>query len=80
MTLIFIFMEDGQIQQQFLLVNDGDEDKILMFATINNLTNSSRNHLCYTSPSQPSQLHTLRVEVNGAMYPLVFGLLPEKSE
>jgi len=72
--------------EKFLLVNDGDDDKILIFATINNLTNLAAAETIYadgtfyTSPSQFSQLYTLHAEVHGAMYPLVFGLLPGKSE
>ena len=70
----------------FLLVNDGDQDKILIFATNLNLQLLVDNDTIYadgtfyTCPSLFTQLCTLHDMVDGGMLPLVFALLPGKSE
>jgi hypothetical protein len=57
-----------------------------MFTTARNLTNLVSADIIYgdgtfyTSPTQFTQLYTLRAMVDDGMYPLVFGLLPGKSE
>jgi hypothetical protein len=55
-----------------------------MFTTARNLTNLVSADIIYgdgtfyTSPTQFTQLYTLRAMVDDGMYPLVFGLLPVK--
>ena len=72
--------------QQFIFADDGNTDKILMFATARNLTNLVSADIIYgdgtfcTWPTQFTQLYTLHAIVDDVMYPLVFGLLPGKSE
>jgi len=72
--------------ERFLLVNDGDQDKILIFATDRNLQLLADNDTIYadgtfyTCPSLFTQLYTLHGMVDGEMFPLVFALLPGKSE
>lgn len=72
--------------EQFLLVDDGVQERILVFATHTGLQ-----HLCrmdtlygdgtfYICPSIFSQVYTLHGFIDGQMYPLVFCLLPGKSE
>ena len=57
-----------------------------MFTTARNLTNLVSADIIYgdgtfdTSPTQVTQLYTLHAMVDDVMYPLVFGLLPGKSE
>lgn len=73
---------------RFLLRDDTDENghRIIIFATDANL-----NHLCaadtvfsdgtfYSCTKHFTQLYTLHASVNGAVFPLVYGLLPNKSE
>ncbi|XP_062584465.1 uncharacterized protein LOC134246160 [Saccostrea cucullata] len=72
----------------FLLCDDTDAqgNRILIFSTDSNLQ-----HLCaadtvfsdgtfYSCTRFFTQLYTLHANVNGTMFPLVFGLLPNKSE
>jgi hypothetical protein len=72
--------------EQFLFADDGNADTILMFTTARNLTNLVSADIIYgdgtfhTSPTQFTQLYTLHAMVDDIMYPLVFGLLPGKSE
>ena len=60
--------------------------KIHMFITARNLTNLILTDIIYgddtfyTSPTQVTQIYTLHAMVDDVMYPLVFGLLPDKSE
>lgn len=72
--------------EDFMLVNDGEEDKIILFATEKNLRNlcDADKIFCdgtfYSSPHQFKQIYTLHAFVEGQMFPLVFGLLPNKSQ
>ena len=72
--------------ERFLVSEDGNADKILIFSTTENLTNLVAADIIYgdgtfyTSPTQFHQLYTLHTTVHGVMYPLVFALLPGKSE
>ncbi|XP_062612625.1 uncharacterized protein LOC134274356, partial [Saccostrea cucullata] len=74
--------------ERFLLCDDTDAQghRILIFSTDSNLQ-----HLCaadtvfsdgtfYSCTRFFTQLYTLHANVNGTMFPLVFGLLPNKSE
>jgi hypothetical protein len=71
--------------QRFLLIDEGDDQRFLVFATDSNLQN-----LCaartvygdgtfYTCPDQFYQLYTWHTFVDGHMYPVMFALLPGKS-
>jgi len=72
--------------ERFLLVNDGDQEKIVIFSTDKNLQLLADNSTIfgdgtfYTCPSLFTQLYTLHGNVDGQMYPLVFCLLPSKSQ
>jgi hypothetical protein len=71
---------------QFVIADDGNADKIIMFTTAHNLTNFVSADIIYgdgtfsTSPNKFAQLYTLHAMVDDIMYPLVFGLLLGKSE
>jgi hypothetical protein len=71
--------------EQFLFADDGNADKTL-FTTARNLTNLVSADIIYgdgtfyTSQTQFTHLYTLHTMVDDVMYPLVFGLLPGKSE
>ena len=74
--------KDGQ---QFLQIDDGEDSKILVFATHQNLSDLCRvgviygDGTFYTCPSIFHQLYTLHGFINGEMYPLLFAFLPGKS-
>ena len=72
--------------EQFLLIDEGEENRMLVFATQTNLE-----HLCnartiyadgtfYTCPGLFYQLYTWHCFIDGQMYPLMFAFLPGKSE
>lgn len=72
--------------EDFILANDGTLDRIILFGTDSNLR-----HLCnaekifcdgtfYSSPQQFLQIYTLHANVEGQMFPLIYGLLPNKSK
>jgi hypothetical protein len=71
---------------QFVIADDGNADKIIMFTTAHNLTILVSADIIYgdgtfsTSPNKFAQLYTLHAMVDDIMYPLVFGLLLGKSE
>ena len=48
--------------------------------TLYQQTSSMETGTFYTSPTQFTQLYTLHAMVDDVMYPLVFGLIPGKSE
>ncbi|XP_076094650.1 uncharacterized protein LOC143065150 [Mytilus galloprovincialis] len=70
----------------FLLIDDGDQDRILIFSThfnLSHLTAASTLYgdgTFYSCPSTFYQLYSLHSFVDGAMYPLVFALLPGKDQ
>ncbi|XP_069136696.1 uncharacterized protein [Argopecten irradians] len=72
--------------ERFLLFDDGDDARILAFATFGNLTNlaAADTVFCdgtfYTCPTLFHQIYTIHAEVDGAMTPLVYALLPGKSQ
>lgn len=70
----------------FLLANDGEEDKILIFGTAQNLR-----HLCSaneiymdgtfkSAPEMFRQLYSIHVEIMDSMVPVVYALLPKKDK
>ena len=69
----------------FLLADDGDAERILIFSTSDNLTHLGAattifgDGTFYTCPDLFTQLYTLHAFVDGAIYPLVYALLPGKS-
>lgn len=73
-------------EENFLLFNDGDDDKIMIFANqvfLNHLI-SSNEIFCdgtfYICPSIFGQLYTFHCEINEKMYPLIYALLPDQRE
>ena len=72
--------------ERFLLVNTGDQDKNLIFATNRNLQILADNDTIYvdgtfnTCPLLFTQFYTLHAMVDGEMFLSVFGLLPGKAE
>ena len=71
---------------RFLLADDGTEERILIFATEANLIHlaeGSRWYMdgtFYASPGNFFQLYSIHSVVNGCMMPLVYGLLPNKTQ
>ncbi|KAL8622340.1 hypothetical protein ACOMHN_043344 [Nucella lapillus] len=72
--------------RSFLLANDGDDDKMLVFSTDKNLEILSASRDFYmdgtfsVSPHLFSQLYTLHVMFLGQMIPVVFALLANKAQ
>ncbi|KAJ8310640.1 hypothetical protein KUTeg_012505 [Tegillarca granosa] len=70
----------------FLLIDDGDQQRILIFSTDFNLTHLTAASTVYgdspfySCPTTFYQLYTLHAFVHGTMYPLVFALLPGKGQ
>lgn len=70
----------------FLLVDDNTVGRMLIFSTHKNLTHLAAAETIYgdgtfyTCPTQFYQLYTFHAMVDNAMYPLVYSLLPAKSE
>ncbi|XP_064479745.1 uncharacterized protein LOC135393150 [Ornithodoros turicata] len=69
----------------FLLVDDGTEDKILIFSTQANLQKLCRTNTIFidgtfkVTPRLFAQLYTVHAEYLGAIFPFVYALLPDKS-
>ena len=72
--------------EQFQLIDEGEKNRMLVFATQTNLE-----HLCnartiyadgtfYTCPGLFFQLYTWHCFIDGQMYPLMFAFLPGKYE
>ncbi|KAL8608720.1 hypothetical protein ACOMHN_065664 [Nucella lapillus] len=72
--------------RSFLLANDGDDDKMLLFSTDKNLEILSASRDFYmdgtfsVSPHLFSQLYTLHVMFLGQICPVVFALLANKAQ
>lgn len=70
----------------FLQINDGDDNKILVFSTIKNMRYLSTCPTVYgdgtffASPHLFLQIYTLHGFVDGQMFPLVYSFLPDKSQ
>lgn len=70
----------------FLLSNDGSDDKILLFATSENIKSlcQSSTVFCdgtfYIAPSIFDQLYTIHGIVSGKTFPLVYALLPNRQQ
>lgn len=85
-----IDLQDQWVQtstgERFLLADDNNGPRILVFATERNLQHLTNNTTLYgdgtfyTCPTLFTQLYTIHGTVNGQMYPLIYGLLPGKSE
>ena len=71
---------------KFLLYDSKDDDRVLIFGTKKNLellSNSTTWMMDGTFQTVPAlfyQLYTIHGEIRDAYFPLVFGLLPKKSE
>ncbi|KAK3106289.1 hypothetical protein FSP39_017023 [Pinctada imbricata] len=72
--------------EKFLVADDGMQDRLLIFATRQSLAHLASADTIYADgtfyacPSLFKQLYTIYGFVDGAMYPLVYALLPGKSE
>ncbi|XP_060065972.1 uncharacterized protein LOC132546279 [Ylistrum balloti] len=70
----------------FLFIDDGDISRILAFATTDNLTNlaTADRIFCdgtfYTCPSLFHQIYSIHIEIDGSMFPVIYALLPGKSQ
>ncbi len=71
---------------KFLIINEVGEEKMLVFST-----DDFVKHLCgakkilmdgtfYISPSDFAQLYTIHAKVSGQVFPLLYALLPNKTE
>jgi len=71
--------------EKFLLIDDGNEERMLVFATRQNLEHLVAADVVYgdgtfyTCPDMFTQLYTLHAMVDNVMFPLLFALLPGKS-
>ncbi|CAG2246348.1 unnamed protein product [Mytilus edulis] len=74
------------VGEQFLMADDGLHDRIMMFTTRQNLTHLTAADIIYgdgtfyTCRDVFFQLYTFHAFVDGAIYPLVYALLPGKSQ
>lgn len=65
---------------------EGDSERILIFATERNLSCLAQATTWFAdgtfkvTPEQFYQLYTVHATVNGVVVPMVYGLLPNKSE
>ncbi|KAG8198782.1 hypothetical protein JTE90_007092 [Oedothorax gibbosus] len=72
--------------ENFLLINDGEKDRIMAFGTRNSirlLAEAKRVFMdgtFYVCPSIFAQFYTLHVIYGGKMLPVVYALLPDKTE
>ncbi len=72
--------------ERFLLFDDTQGPRIIAFASTDNLTNlaASDRIYCdgtfYTCPTIFHQIYTIHVQLDGVMYPVVYALLPGKSQ
>ena len=69
----------------FLLSENGDQNKFMVFGTANNLRHISNSDTIfadgtfYANPILFKQLYTIHAFIEGEMYPPVFAFLPDKS-
>lgn len=74
---------DGRM---FLQANDGDADKILLFATDQGIARACAaktiyvDGTFYVSPRLFTQLFTFHVEMYGRLFPVMFAFLPDKCQ
>ncbi|XP_060078201.1 uncharacterized protein LOC132557697 [Ylistrum balloti] len=72
--------------ERFLHIDDGDQNRILVFATSEDLAElaTADRIYCdgtfYTCPNIFHQIYTIHIEIDGSMYPVVYSLLPGKSQ
>ncbi|XP_033741293.1 uncharacterized protein LOC117328064 [Pecten maximus] len=71
--------------EEFLLLDDGDQSRIIAFATSDNLTDlcNADTLFCdgtfYTCPTKFHQIYTIHAKIEDQMYPFVYSLLPNKT-
>ena len=71
--------------KHFLLGNDGDAEKLLIFGSVEGLNRIVQANTLfmdgtfYASPNQFAQLYTVHAKVYGQMFPLAYGLLPDRK-
>ena len=69
--------------EEFLLFDDGDNNRIITFVTSQNLIDLANAETLYcdgTCPSQFHQIYTIHSRIDDQMYPLLFALLPGKTQ
>ena len=72
--------------EPFMIINDGAEDRILAFSTVNNLRALCNADVVfgdgtfYACPQHFSQIYTLHAVISDTMFPLVYAYLPSKTE
>ncbi|XP_060064009.1 uncharacterized protein LOC132544427 [Ylistrum balloti] len=77
---------ETSVGEQFLLFDEGEEQRMIAFATTENLRMLSNadavfcDGTFYTCPGLFTQLYTIHAMEDGVMYPLIFVLLPGKSQ
>ena len=71
--------------KNFLLGNDGDAEKLLIFGSVEGLNRIVQANTLfmdgtfYASPNLFAQLYTVHAKVYGQMFPLAYGLLPDRK-
>lgn len=84
-TLEGVWAETTQ-GKPFLLANDGVEDKIMLFSTDENLANLSASEVIFldgtfkVAPPFFTQMYTVHIKYLDQMIPVVYALLPSKSQ
>lgn len=72
--------------ETFLLANDGDDNKILLFGSRHHLQQLASSDVIFGdgtfffAPQHFTQLYSLHGKVMGNVYPLVYSFLPDKSQ
>ena len=75
----------GENPRSFLMIDEGQEDKLLVFATLESLQILSESEKLfmdgtfYTSPPLFQQIYTIHGYFKGQVMPLVYALLPNKT-
>jgi hypothetical protein len=70
----------------FILANEGDVDKLLIFGSIEGLSKIARANTLYmdgtfySAPNLFAQLYTVHAKVYDQMFPLLYGLLPDRRQ
>ncbi|XP_021347913.1 uncharacterized protein LOC110446894 [Mizuhopecten yessoensis] len=72
--------------EEFLLLDDGDQSRIMALATSDNLIDLCNadtlfcDRMFYTCPTQFHQIYTVHARIGDQMYPLLYSLLPSKGQ
>ncbi|XP_064631726.1 uncharacterized protein LOC135500763 [Lineus longissimus] len=82
---------EGQWRQtadggDFLIANDGDIDKLIIFGSVESLMKVAiadtvfMDGTFYIAPNIFTQLYTVHAKIYGQIFPLLYGLLPDKRQ